>query len=311
MQDKRVKEKYENGATRLIDEFLSFLMTEKNYSKNTVFSYNEDLLDYYMFFMKNKENDDENILTNRTKKDIENYIKNLSKNEMNSSSISRHISSIKAFYKYLLLEKKIKTDPSEGLIMPKQDKRLPKVLTIEEVDKLLDIEIKNNFDIRNKVMLELMYSSGLRVSELITLKTNDIDLDMDYVRVFGKGSKERIIPIGDYAKNALINYLSIRGELLKKVSCDLLFLNNHGKGMTRQGFFKILKKIALEKGIKTELSPHVLRHSFASHMLQNGADLRSIQELLGHSDISSTQIYTHISNKQLKKNYEDFHPHGK
>lgn len=311
MQDRRVKEKYFNGATKLIDEFLAFLMTEKNYSKNTNMSYSEDLLDYYMFFMKDKDNDSESLLISKSKKDIEEYIRHLSKNEMNSSSISRHISSIKAFYKYLLLEKKIKIDPSEGLIMPKQDKRLPKVLSVDEVDKLLDIEIKNNFDIRNKAMLELMYSSGLRVSELISLKVNDIDLDMDYVRVFGKGSKERIIPIGDYAKKALINYLSMRGELLKRVSCDLLFLNNHGRGMTRQGFFKILKKIALEKGIKTELSPHVLRHSFASHMLENGADLRSIQELLGHSDISSTQIYTHISNKQLKQNYEDFHPHGK
>lgn len=311
MEDKRVKEKYNNGATRMIDEFLSFLMTEKNYSKNTCVSYSEDLLDYYSFFMKNKETDSENLLINKTKKDIEEYIKNLSMNEMNSSSISRHISSIKAFYKYLLLEKKVKNDPSEAIIMPKQDKRLPKVLSIEEVDKLLDILVTTNFDVRNKAMLELMYSSGLRVSELISLKINDIDLDMDYVRVFGKGSKERIIPIGDYAKNALISYLNIRSELLKKDPCDLLFLNNHGKGMTRQGFFKILKKIALEKGIKTELSPHVLRHSFASHLLQNGADLRSIQELLGHSDISSTQIYTHISNKQLKQNYEDFHPHGK
>ena len=160
-------------------------------------------------------------------------------------------------------------------------------------------------------MLELMYSSGLRVSELVNLTVNDIDLTNSLVRIFGKGSKERIIPINDYANESLNNYILYhRFNLFKKGENNYLFLNNHGTKMTRQGFFKILKKIAQENNIKTELSPHTLRHSFATHLLKHGADLRSIQELLGHSDISATQIYTHISNEKLKENYTKFHPHG-
>ena len=161
-------------------------------------------------------------------------------------------------------------------------------------------------------MLELMYSSGLRVSELIALKVTDIDLSMSLVRIFGKGSKERIIPLGQPATEALFEYLTFyRHALIKKIKTNYLFLNSRGDKMTRQGFFKILQKIAQEQGIQTPFSPHTLRHSFATHLLKHGADLRSIQELLGHSDISSTQIYTHISNEKLKENYQENHPHGK
>lgn len=286
----------------LIQEFIAYLLAEKNYSQNTIYSYNEDLKKFSLFLNKN--------LTTATREDIKSYISTLGKNNMKETTVSRHISALKTFYKYLTLEKKVHIDPCEGIIMPKLPKKLPKVLSVSEIDTLLDIEIKDNFDLRNKAMLELMYSSGLRVSELVNLKLTDVNLEMDFVRIFGKGSKERIIPIGDYAKIALKNYLNVRSEMLKKMPCDYLFLNNHGQKMTRQGFFKIIKKIAISKNIKTEFSPHTLRHSFASHMLQNGADLRSIQELLGHSDISSTQIYTHISNEQLKQNYQNFHPHG-
>lgn len=188
---------------------------------------------------------------------------------------------------------------------------MPSILTEDEILKLLDIELTDNFSYRNKAMLELMYATGLRVSELINLKMQDIDFSQDIIRTFGKGSKERVIPIGDYAKEYLEKYIyEYRGSMLKKENTEYLFLNNHGKQMTRQGFFKIIKKIAKEKGINKELSPHTLRHSFASHLLKYGADLRTIQELLGHSDISTTQIYTHITNEELKKNYEDFHPHG-
>lgn len=287
----------------LINDFLLYLKIEKNYSINTSDSYEEDLKHFDHFFNKKFEEAE--------REDIQKYISFLSENNMESSTISRHISCLKTFYKFLLIEKKITTNPMTSIVMPKKKKVLPKVLSINEVDELLNIEIKDNFDIRNKAMLELMYSSGLRVSELVNLKSNDIDLNNDFVRVFGKGSKERIIPLGDYAKEALINYVSIRSQMLKKENCDYLFLNNHGKNMTRQGFFKIIKTLALQKNIKTDFSPHTLRHSFASHMLEGGADLRSIQELLGHSDISSTQVYTHISNKKLKENYEKFHPHGK
>ncbi len=195
--------------------------------------------------------------------------------------------------------------------MPKLNKSLPKILTEDEVLKLLDIPLSDNFSYRNKAMLELMYATGLRVSELVNLKLQDIDLNEDIVRTFGKGSKERIIPIGEYAKEYLEKYIyEHRGLMLKKNNSEYLFLNNHGNKMTRQGFFKIIKKLANEKGIKKDISPHTLRHSFASHLLKYGADLRTIQELLGHSDISTTQIYTHITNEELKKNYENFHPHG-
>lgn len=287
----------------MVEEFICYLKTEKNYSDNTCYSYKNDLNDFSKFIKKD--------LSKIKREDIKKYITFLSKNDMKDTTISRHISSLKTFYKFLLIEKKITVDPCAGIVSLKKEKKLPKVLSINEVDNLLDIEIKDNFDIRNKAMLELMYSSGLRVSELVNLKVNDVDIFNDFVRVLGKGSKERVIPLGDYAKSAIENYLHIRGEMLKKTACDYLFLNNHGKNMTRQGFFKIIKNIALSKNIKTEFSPHTLRHSFASHMLEGGADLRSIQELLGHSDISSTQIYTYISNKQLKENYKNFHPHGK
>ena len=195
---------------------------------------------------------------------------------------------------------------------PKTKKSLPKVLSEDEINSLLDIDLKSDFDFRNKAMLELMYSSGLRVSELINLNISDIDLENDTVKIFGKGSKERIIPLNDYAKEALKEYVVVhRKELFKHGENNYLFLNNHGNKMTRQGFFKILKKMANEKKIKTEFSPHTLRHSFATHLLKYGADLRSIQELLGHSDISSTQIYTHVTNEKLENDYKEYHPHGK
>ena len=176
---------------------------------------------------------------------------------------------------------------------------------------IFDINLTDNFSYRNKAMLELMYGTGLRVSELVNLKLQDIDLTEDIVRTFGKGSKERIIPLGEYASFSLNEYINkYRSSMLKKYNNEYLFLNNHGNKMTRQGFFKIIKIIADQKGINKSLSPHTLRHSFASHMLKYGADLRTIQELLGHSDISTTQIYTHITNEKLKENYKEFHPHG-
>ncbi len=288
---------------KLITEFIDYLLFEKKYSKNTIDSYKRDLKKANVFLKKD--------FIRLTKKDIQNYIQSLSKGE-NSSSVSRNISTLKSFYKFLELNKYTNTNPLTTISNPKARKSLPKVLSEEEVDKLLDINLKTDFDYRNKAMLELMYSSGLRVSELINLTVNDIDLKNAYVRIFGKGSKERIVPLNDYAIEALSNYiLNHRKSLFKHGESNYLFLNNHGNKMTRQGFFKILQKIAKEKNIKSELSPHTLRHSFATHLLKHGADLRSIQELLGHSDISTTQIYTHITSERLQKNYEEFHPHGK
>ena len=187
-----------------------------------------------------------------------------------------------------------------------------KNLNEDEINKLLDIKCENALDYRNKAMLELMYSSGLRVSELLSLEVNDIDFEMNAVRCFGKGSKERIVPLDDIATIALKNYINVyRNTLLKNKSSNLLFLNAHGNSLSRQGFFKILKEIALEKGINKELSPHTIRHSFATHLINHGADLRSVQTLLGHENIKTTQIYTHISNNYVKEKYNETHPRSK
>ena len=285
------------------DEFIDYLRFEKKYSENTISSYSNDLKKADSYFKKN-------FLT-LSKKDIQEYIRALSKKE-SSTSVARTISTLKSFYKFLELNKYTSNNPVMAISNPKSAKKLPKVLSEEEVTQLLDINLKTDFDYRNKAMLELMYSSGLRVSELINLTVNDIDLKNASVRIFGKGSKERIVPLDDYAVEALYNYITYhRTVLFKHGENNYLFLNNHGGKMTRQGFFKMLQKIAKKQGIKSELSPHTLRHSFATHLLKHGADLRSIQELLGHSDISTTQIYTHITSERLQKNYEEFHPHGK
>lgn len=288
---------------KYIEEFIDYLRFEKKYSENTISSYKRDLNKMNLYLKKD--------FIKLTKANIQKYIQNLSKNE-SSNTISRTISSLKSFYKFLEINKYTNTNPLTTIISPKTARKLPKVLSEEEVNKLLDINLNNDFDYRNKAMLELMYSSGLRVSELINLTVNDVDLKNSLVRIFGKGSKERIVPLNDYATEALNNYILYhRPKLFKQKESNYLFLNNHGNQMTRQGFFKTLKKIAKEKGIKSELSPHTLRHSFATHLLKYGADLRSIQELLGHSDISTTQIYTHITNEMLEKNYHEYHPHGK
>lgn len=296
-----MNEKFVNE--KLIDDFENYLMFEKKYSQNTVNSYKEDLKKMDKALKK-----DFRVLNN---KDIQNYIQNDLK-DLNASSVSRTISTLKSLYKYLKINGQIKTNPVSNINTPKKAQKLPKVLSENEVNNLLDINLKTDFDYRNKAMLELMYSSGLRVSELINLTLNDIDTKSAIVRVFGKGSKERVIPLDEYACEALDNYILYhRYNLFKHGENNYLFLNNHGEKMTRQGFFKILQKLAKEKNIKTSFSPHTLRHSFATHLLKHGADLRSIQELLGHSDISSTQIYTHITNERLQNNYKEFHPHGK
>ena len=286
----------------LIEDFLRYLLIDKGYSKNTISSYRIDLERFNEYFKNKGINEIDNS-------DLKKYIKSL---DLNEKSISRTISSLKSFYKFLIIEKIVKNNPTDGLYMPKVKKSLPNIMSVEDVTKLLDIKLDDHFSYRNKAMLELMYATGLRVSELVELKLNDIDFSDDIIRIMGKGSKERIIPIGDIALAYLEEYINNhRSLMLKGNSCDYVFLNNHGKKMTRQGFFKIIKKIAKDVGINSEISPHTLRHSFASHLLKYGADLRTIQELLGHSDISTTQVYTHIANEELRKNYDEYHPHGR
>lgn len=285
-------------------DFINYLLIDKKYSEDTILSYKNDLEKFFRFF--------KNIsIKNINRDDLRNYLKYLNDLELSEKSISHNISTLRSFYKFLVAEEYLDSNLVMFIDLPKIPKNLPNVLSIEEVDKLLDIDVHDKYSSRNKAMLELMYSSGLRVSELINLKVVDISLDEALVRVLGKGSKERIVPIGDCALNALNVYMSTyRKELIKKQSSDYLFLSSLGNKMSRQAFFKIIKAIASEKSIKTEISPHTLRHSFATHMLNYGADLRSIQELLGHSDISTTQIYTHISKNKISDDYKNSHPHS-
>ena len=286
-----------------INMFLDYLQIDKNYSKNTIASYKNDLIKFYDYINKD--------IKNVSKNDIEKYIQYLNKEGYNDHSINRSLSCLKSLYKFLVISKIINYDVAKEVDAPKQRKSLPKVLTEDDINKLLDIKLNTPFDYRNKAMLEMMYATGMRVSELINVKVFDIDFESDLIRVFGKGSKERVVPLGDYAIYYIKKYYDeFRGFFLIKGENDYLFLNNHGLPMTRQGFFKIIKILAEEQGIKKDFSPHTLRHSFATHLLTHGADLRSIQEMLGHSDISTTQIYTNIAFNEIKDNYDDSHPHS-
>lgn len=285
----------------ILEKYQIYLLTVKQKEeKTTVSSYIEDIYKYLEYMENNKIKTALDI----EYQDITNYLKYLDNNNYETSSIIRKIVSIKLFHKYLSEEYKIK-DVSSKIINPRLRRKLPNILTIEEVDNLLDIKLNTPFDYRNKAMLELMYSSGLRVSELVDLKLNNIDLDNGYVRCLGKGKKERIIPIGEIAIEYLKKYINeYRNSMKKGYYTENVFLNNHGKNITRQGFFLIIKNIAKEKNINKNITPHMLRHSFATHLLNNGANLRTIQEMLGHSSITTTQIYTNVSNDIIKENYE-------
>ena len=285
--------------------FETFLLIDKKYSNETINSYLNELYKFYNYIIKSKL--DFKLINNI---DINNYISYLKNNKLSNNSINHNISVIKNFYKFLSISENIFV-PVEFMDNVKNKKNLPKVLSYDEVKLLLDIDLKDKYSYRNKAMLELMYATGLRVSELINLKINDIDLEMDYLKTLGKGSKERIIPIGDYALYFLKLYLlNYRTQFLKKENNDYVFLNNLGYRLSRQSFYKIVEELAIKKNIKTKISPHTLRHSFATHLLDRGADILSIKELLGHSSLSTTQIYTHISNQKLKDEYNKYHPHG-
>lgn len=286
---------------KILDDYQYELKMVKHKEENTTInSYAEDIYKYLEY----TENKHINNALNIKYENILDYLKYLDNNNYKVSSIARKITSIKSFHKYLSETNNIE-DVSLKINIPKFYRKLPNILTIEEVDNLLDINLKSPFDYRNKAMLELMYSSGLRVSELINLKLSDIDLDNDYVRCFGKGNKERIVPIGEVAIEYLKIYINeYRDSMKKGYYTENIFLNNHGKNITRQGFFLIIKQIAKEKDIDKNITPHMLRHSFATHLLNNGADLRTIQEMLGHANLSTTQVYTNVSTDILKENYE-------
>ena len=286
-----------------INMFLDYLLIDKNYSKNTIASYKNDLIKFNDYINKD--------IKKVSKNEIEKYIQTLHKEGYNEHSINRSLSCLKSLYKFVVISKISDVDIAKDIDAPRQKKALPKVLSEDDINKLLDIKLNTPFDYRNKAMLEMMYATGMRVSELINVKVFDIDFESDLVRVIGKGSKERVVPLGDYAIYYIKKYYEeYRGYFLIKGEKDYLFLNNHGEAITRQGFFKMIKNLAYEQGIEKEFSPHTLRHSFATHLLTHGADLRSIQEMLGHSDISTTQIYTNLAFQEIKDNYDDSHPHS-
>ena len=284
-----------------IYDYMNYLIIERQLSSNTIDAYKRDLYSFFNYVNKGYKSVNKN--------DVINYITSL---DMNPKSINRHIVTLKNYFNFLEKNSMLSINPMEDIQGLKTKKSIPRVFSEEDIDKLLDIEPTNAFEFRNKAMLELMYSSGLRVSELLNLNVNDIDFDMNIVRIFGKGSKERIMPINEIATSYLYEYINVyRKTLLKNKVNDILFLNTRGDSLSRQGFFKILKEIAREKGINKELSPHTLRHSFATHLLNHGADLRSIQTMLGHENIETTQIYTHVSNNMVKEEYENAHPRSK
>jgi integrase/recombinase XerD len=285
---------------KIKESFLMYLKIDLKYSKNTIFSYENDL-DKFASFLKGKS------FLNVTKEDIKNYFK-VFKNS--SKTLAHNLSVLKAFYNFLIIEKKVKINPALAIAYPKLPKSLPNVLTYKDVDKLLDIDVKDMYGVRNKVMLELLYATGLRVSELLNLKVHDVNINENVLKTFGKGNKERIVPFGEIAEKYLKIYLNDYRNLFIKDESDYLFLSKNKRPMTRQGFFKIIKKLCTEKGIKADVSPHTLRHSFATHLLNGGADLRVIQELLGHASISTTEIYTHLSSDKKRKEYEESHPHA-
>jgi integrase/recombinase XerD len=293
----------------LLKDFEYYLKNEKGSSKNTINSYLTDLKQYTLFLEKYHGINKPKFID---KRHIEGFIKSMKKT-VASKSLARKLTAIKSFHHFLLIEKEVDSDVAKGFAAPKIEKSLPQVLSIDEVVSILDqVDKTKPLGLRNQALLELIYGSGLRVSELLDIEMEDIHLNQGYILVRGKGSKERMVPISDMSTVALRNYI-VRGreQLLDEQKTSYLFVNQTGSRLSRQGFFKLLKKLAHDAGVITDCSPHTLRHSFATHLLENGMDLRTLQSLLGHEDISTTQIYTHISQKRIKEIYKSAHPRAK
>lgn len=281
----------------LINDYLDYLKYERKLSDNTYDSYAQNLKNLLEHFHGKS-------LINLSKDDIRSFLYDMPKSVKTKA---HYLTVINSFYNYLIVTGKMEINPCGAIKMPKLEKKLPNYLTIEEVDRLLDINCKTPLDHRNKAMLELLYATGTRISELISLKFSQIDFEECIIRIMGKGKKERIVPINDVALDYLKDYIENYRPFLIKNTSDYIFLNKDGNPISRVGFFKILKQICQKAGIKKDVSPHTLRHSFATHLLNNGADLRVIQELLGHENLSTTEIYSHLSNKKLEDDYK-YHP---
>ena len=291
-----------------ITDFLNYCLIDKGLSDNTYLSYKNDLNMYKAFLHQKNISNPEKI----SSADVIEFIEYLQKKDHDEiTTVARKLTTIKNYHAYLEKEKIAPINVTLGIKRPKLKKTIAKTLSMDDINTLLDINLLTPFDYRNKAMLELVYGTGLRVSELVNLTLNNIDFTNCIIRIVGKGNKERIIPLGEYSMYYLNLYMEKRPLLEKNNLCEKLFLNNHGKGITRQGFFKILKNLLEEKHLNVEASPHTLRHSFATHLLEGGADLKSIQEMLGHSDISTTRMYTHVTNQKVTHDCNEYHPREK
>ena len=297
-----------HSIDNLADRFLNYLLVEKGLSLKTLEAYGSDIARYLSFL-------DDNGINHIVDADTPVILKHLIRMRdegLGARSRARHLVTLRGFYKFLVQEKILQRDPAELIDLPKSSLNLPHALTIEEVKLLLNTpDLNKPTGIRDAAMIELLYAAGLRVSELINLKIQDVNLEAGFVRVFGKGSKERIVPIGFFAKEKIEEYMAeSRLRPLKSVVSPYLFVARAGKPMTRQGFWKLLRRYAQQAGFNKKITPHSLRHSFASHLLEGGADLRAVQVMLGHVGISTTQIYTHVAREHLKKAHAKFHPRG-
>lgn len=294
----------------LIDEYLTVLKLEKNLSENTIASYRNDLMNL-VSFAADRNVTDESQIDYRLLSD---FYKMLSDLGVAGTTSARYLSSHKGYFEYLLASEYIKSNPAEKITSPKLSRKLPQVLTFSEVERILDApEADSPLGLRDKALLEVLYASGLRVSEAIGLHIHDLFLNDEVIRVFGKGSKERLVPIGSSAIEWIREYLQRARPLLerKTKSQNILFLNNRGTKLSRMGVWKIVDRYTREAEVLKEVHPHTFRHSFATHLLEGGADLRAVQEMLGHADISTTQIYTHIDREYIKQVHRDCHPRGK
>ena len=286
---------------------MHFLKVERQLSVNTIVSYKRDL-DEYMGYMEQAGYES---IDDVDRPAILSHLREMKEGGKSARTISRHISSIRSFHQFLLREKVTTQDPTVHLELPKLEQKLPRVLSMEEVDKLIESpDCSKPQGVRDTALLEILYGTGMRVSELIGLNMDDIHLSMGFIRVFGKGGKERIIPLGGRSITACTRYIEEARPIFieKQKGTEALFVNMRGTRLTRQGCWKLLNGHALKAGIQKELTPHILRHTFATHLIENGADLRAVQEMLGHADISTTQIYTHVSRSRLKEVYVKFHP---
>ena len=287
-----------------IQKFLEYLEKELNYSLVTIKDYESDLLLFKDYILKNNKN-----YLKLTKEDIINFLKYLDQKKYKNKSISRFLSCLRSFYSYLVEIKLLEENIFKRIRNPKIEKKLPNYLNVMEIEKILDsIELNTKEDIRDKCLFELLYSTGIRVSEASNIKLEDIDINNMTIRVFGKGRKERITYFGYTLKDILEKYLSVRKEFLKKGEIEYLFINSLGGKLSRNSMENIINKVVKKSSVNHKISPHTLRHSYATHLLNNGADLRSVQELLGHENLNTTEIYTHVSNERLREEYLKYHP---